>query len=120
MRLTSVLPVDGNELSPRSPIPDWLIVSARHPRHRWIEPHKMRPIMFDDIGQARLKDLVGCLLGERDHVLRKVGLLLVEPTELDADGVNERHGKGGRELGLGDGARGAACPGGRWPEARRD
>ena len=100
MERTERLPVDRDQLAPRRPIPVRLVVRRADPEALRVRPHEVRLVVLDEVHHALLEQLVRRVLREREHVLWRVHLLLVQPAALDADGVHQQRDELHRHLHL--------------------
>ena len=102
MERTERLPVDRDQLAPRRPIPMRLVVCRANPGALGIDPNDMRAVVLDEVRHALLQNLVCRVLREREDVLRRVDLLLVDAAALDADSIDEQRDEvhGHFDLGL--------------------
>lgn len=71
---TTSLPINSDQLTPRTPIPMRLIIARTHPHPLRIHPNQMRPIMLNQIAHpaSLLEHLVRRVLREREDVFGRV------------------------------------------------
>ena len=86
---TERLPINRHQLRARRPIPMRLVIRRAQPEALRIHAHDVRARVLDQVRHRALAEhLVRGVLREREDVLGRVLLLLVQPAALDADGVH--------------------------------
>ena len=89
---TERLPIDRNEVTSSRPVSMGLVVRGTDTSALGISPDEVRPVVLDQVHHTRalLEQLVQRVLREREDVLRRILLLLVQPAALDANSVHQQ------------------------------